>query len=311
MAFKYNEWKSFEKIFWTEMAVIILCSYLFYGGIQQLDYCSFKLNEKDYEIIEAKVLYSNEYPITLRRYGEALFVITQVQIYYVVDGRHYGKLLYTYADEKESETIKIAVNKNNPKKVKRCAPYSAWRDNFWSITLRMAVIIGIFEGVFLFRRLIRTKDKRKALQKVEEKQKEQEKQRRLETVEKQTQIKAFCSNPHEKSALAAQLENRINELDMTCSGDFAWCLAYLTGQEQFYSILLLEQDDTGDFRFIQETLRLREKGLPQGYYVIAKYAGYYLCGKADSPRVFSFSLSLGITNTQYATIYDYILDNLH
>ena len=106
-----------------------------------------------------------------------------------------------------------------------------------------------------------------------------------------------------KKEMTGQLECPINE-------DFIWCLEYLSNCEQISDILLIRKDVYGEYEFITQTLNLREHGLPVDFYVVAKSSQYFLCGRGDSPRLYLFSESLGITNTKYESIFDYIIEQL-
>lgn len=72
---------------------------------------------------------------------------------------------------------------------------------------------------------------------------------------------------------------------------------------------LLKGDETG-FAFETETIRLREKGLPHEYYLIDKNDSHYYCCRESSERLYAYSQILGITNTPYSDIYDYILEKI-
>lgn len=73
--------------------------------------------------------------------------------------------------------------------------------------------------------------------------------------------------------------------------------------EEKYPIGLFTDEESIDTK----TNELRECGLLEKYYVISEQEGYYICGCKETPRLFCFSTNLGITNTIYEDIYDYIL----
>lgn len=105
-------------------------------------------------------------------------------------------------------------------------------------------------------------------------------------------------------------EKLIAELETPIHEDFLWCLEHLAKAERIKSILLLEVDEKGEYSFVAETIKLREQKLPKEFYVIAKTENNFLCGTAESSRVYSFSNVLGVTNTQYASLYDYIIEQI-
>ena len=65
-----------------------------------------------------------------------------------------------------------------------------------------------------------------------------------------------------------------------------------------------------NFLFIKKTVELRQQGLPDEYCVIDEENGHYLCTRYGYKRIYCFSTNLGITNTTYEDVYDYILDKL-
>ena len=57
-----------------------------------------------------------------------------------------------------------------------------------------------------------------------------------------------------------------------------------------------------------ETTKARQYGLPEDYYVIAVKDTQWLCCTKEDERIYAFSKSLGLTHTNYSTLYDYIID---
>lgn len=311
MGLGYDKLIFCEKVFFVMSLSVILFMLCICGGMQQMSYCYYKINEEQYQIVEAVVMETNEIPVTFRGYEEPFVAITEMQISYIANNRNYVKKIYLYDDKKEYKTIVIAINKNNADKVKRCIPYTAIKDNYINIILRAGKVLGIAVSIFVLLNLFilyrRKKDNEQLLQNMNEKLRKDEEGKRTESFEKQELIKSYCSKNNAKILSNEKIMEIMKKLEIAFSDDYIWCLTNLAEQECFYPILLLEKKEGGEYEFERITLQLREQGLPHNYYIIAKNNGNYLCGCEKVSRIFCFSVSLGITNTQYATIYDYIL----
>lgn len=68
-------------------------------------------------------------------------------------------------------------------------------------------------------------------------------------------------------------------------------------------IILLNKD-----AFITQNKRAKECGLAQDYYVIAAKETHWLCCHAEEECIYSFSKTLGLTHTNYQSLYDYIIE---
>ncbi len=303
-----------EKLFLIIYLFMIILKIYMCGGMQQIDYYTYKIDQDGYQIVEATIIGINEKSITLRGYGIPYFTITKLEVCYKINGKSYIEGIYTYDDKKECKEIKLAVKKSNVKKVKRCIPYVLMKDNFIKALLQAMKIFGIAISMFILLNLFilyqKKQESEKALKNVNEKL-ERDKEREVdEKIKKQEMILSYCLNANRISLSRIRIDDAMKKLNIEFSDDFIWCLENLAGQECFFSILLFSQSEEG-YEFEQVTIQLRGKGLPYNYYVIARYGENYLCGNKESSRIFCFSQSLGITNTQYTTIYDYILKNVN
>lgn len=303
-----------EKLFLIIYLFMIVLKMYMCGGMQQIDYCAYKIHQDSYQIIEATVIGMNEIPITLRGYGLPYFTITKMEIFYEVNGKGYIGGIYTCDDKKECKGIKLAVKKDNVKKIKRCTPYVSVKDNFIKIVLQAMKIFGIVMSAFALLNLFilhrKKKESEKTLKNVNEKLERNKKAEVDEKNKKQELILSYCLNTNRIILSKVRIDDAMKKLNIEFSDDFIWCLENLAEQECFFSIFLFGQNEEG-YEFEQVTIQLRSKGLPYNYFVIARYGENYLCGNSESSRLFCFSQSLGITNTQYMTIYDYILKNVN
>lgn len=302
-----------EKLFLIIYLFMIILKIYMCGGMQQIDYYAYKINQDSYQVVEAAIIGMNEIPITLRGYGISYFTITKLEVFYEVNEKSYIEGIYTYDDMKAYKEIKLAVKKGNDKKVKRCIPYVSMKDNFIKIVLQAMKIFGIAMSVFVLLNLFilyqKKKESEKTLKNVNEKLERDKEREEDEKIKKQEMILSYCLNTNKITSSRVRIDHAMKKLNIEFSDDLIWCLENLAGQEFFCSILLFSQSEEG-YEFVQVTMQLRSKGLPCNYYVIARYGENYLCGNEESSRIFCFSQSLGITNTQYTTIYDYILKNV-
>ncbi|MCM1181021.1 MAG: SMI1/KNR4 family protein, partial [Clostridium sp.] len=129
-----------------------------------------------------------------------------------------------------------------------------------------------------------------------------------ETEKKQEIILKSHKNMQDSNLPVDDVAQTVMKYDIDFHEDFIWCLENLSGTCIANHILLLHINENQEYEFVAETMRQRQLGLPKPYYIIAKTDNNYLCGRADVGRVYCFSHALGITNTPYATIYDYIIE---
>ncbi len=86
-----------------------------------------------------------------------------------------------------------------------------------------------------------------------------------------------------------------------------WCIKKLSITNDF---LLCSVDLQRDSECLKHTIIARNNGLENNFYIIDIEDNNYFCCNDETERVYVFSKQLGITNTQYSDIYDYLLDKL-
>ena len=72
--------------------------------------------------------------------------------------------------------------------------------------------------------------------------------------------------------------------------------------------VILLKDENGKSACLKETEYLKQYGLPEDYYVIAVKESYWLCCCAKEECIYAFSITLGLTQTKYQSLYDYIIE---
>lgn len=282
---------------------VIILRIIFNGGIQQLEYYSYKMKQDRYIICQAVILDKEDISWYIGKLK--LVPNSKEKIEYEVDGEVYTKKVFSYPEYGVDEIIPIAVDADN--NIKRCIPYPIWNrpsDIINCVLFLVLFILGInvqniAEGIH------RVKN-RKIQKEIQKEQNNKQESDAYQITKKKLCIMSIvqgCEEVPFDKELVMKLDNPIHE-------DFIWCLKYLSKTNVADDILLLHMNTGGDYEFVAETIRLRQEGLPEQYYVITIADNNYLCGSADSHRVYCFSQSLGVTNTQYATIFDYVIEKI-
>lgn len=275
----------------------------------RMSYWKYINNIDNYMILDATVVAVKEERIC---YNDTIpvYKIYQVKLEYQINGYTFYKWTDLYSDYSEGDHLKIAVLNNDFYGVERMVPYklSKYAKRLYLKYIIFDVVLATILGIWW------ASDRRKQREALleynlkygEKTNFEQQAQKmREDIVSKREKILAFLGENKEILHDGKAVKSTIPVHE-----DFLWCLQYLAQVERMKDILLIDTDENGEYKYVVETRKLRQQGLPEQYYVIAIADDNYLCGSADSQRVYCFSQSLGITNTQYATIFDYIIEKL-
>lgn len=272
-----------------------------HGVIQSCGYFYFCVHKDSYVIVKAEIKEIKKYSLTYRKAD--IFGIKKALVSYQIGNELHEGYTIEYPEKEEGDTIAIAV-KNN--KIKRCEKYQFTDED--KILFRTILEILIFSYLFLF--IISQIDKlyrKKHIHQVENRTKKAERKKQhdmeLEIKKKQEQLLHICKGNVEKNLKKMEeIKDAMQRYEMQWNGEWLWCLTNIYPEEQF----LLGKEE-GEYKFIALTLDLKKQGMPMEYYVIGQEKDYVYCCKCDSMRVYAFSKSLGITNTPYADIYDYLI----
>jgi len=302
MRIEYDRLRLYEKAIFLALLLIFICRIFLYGGMQQLDYFDYLIHKNSYTCVNAMICGENTQSVEIAFIRGSFGFISEKSIQYEIDGIMHIGSTKMYNDYENNENIVIAINNNNPKKIKRCIPYKkeTTKDNVNPILISICISACIF---FIFNKLVllwrKYIDSKTSLTLLDEQVKKQE----TESLQKKEYILSLLKE-------VACNEELINKLEISVNDDFVWCLTKLSKTYVADNILLLNISENKEYEFVTETMKLRQQGLPKEYYVIAKVENNYLCGRADMDRLYCFSHALGITNTSYATIYDYIIEQI-
>lgn len=55
---------------------------------------------------------------------------------------------------------------------------------------------------------------------------------------------------------------------------------------------------------------MHEQGLSENYYVLAEQGEKYYCCCVENERIYMYSSGIGITQTKYGMLYDYIMEQM-
>lgn len=275
----------------------------------QMSYWKYKNNVDNYIIVDAAVVamkkiqiyYNDTFPV---------FKINKVKLEYQINEETFYLWTTVYSDYSEGNHLKIAVLNSDFYVVERMVPYklSKYAKQLYLKYIIFDVVLATILGIWW------ASDRRKQREALleynlkygEKTNFEQQAQKaREDIVDKREKILAFLGKNKETLHDGKAVKSTIPVHE-----DFLWCLQYLAQARRMEDILLIDTAENGEYKYVVETRKLRQQGLPEQYYVIAIADNNCLCGNANLGRVYCFSQSLGITNTPYATVYDYIMEQI-
>ncbi len=300
----YDILKIYKRVF----QIIYLCVLFFqicvYVFVPLRSYSKYFRDKNQYDIVQAKVEDEEKYPIGLSFLGE----ITKIQVSYEIGKIKYNSNLFFYSDGKLKNTMSVAVLKTDP--IVACLnslelPFSmSFYNHFFRLIVWYFLIMILFKTIeFILTKRIQCDDQ-KSFEFIRQKQEDYKKSMNEQIKLKRQKIlnQLFSENGEMNSI--TQIEQTCRKYNIKFNEEFMWCLLNLTTLQ--LGIIGIDSF-TGEESIGTKTNELRERGLPEKYYVISEQEGYYICGCKETPRLFCFSTNLGITNTIYEDIYDYIL----
>ena len=270
-----------------------------HGLIQSMEYARYRCNRSDYDIVSAQIIDIKKKDY-LRRRDMAALSLVKTRICYSIGEKNYTGYIYSYPEMLDKKVINVGVNNKNAEKVIRCEPYiftQKDKEIYMQYLMNTAMILLLFFFFNLFATKINERGKRK---------KEINEEHDCENASiKQNKILEYADSDIKRSETQCDLIKKTMENHgISCNSDCLWCLQHISCDKVMF--LKVEQD----FLFIKKTVELRQQGLPDEYCVIDQENGHYLCTRYGYKRIYCFSTNLGITNTTYEDVYDYILDKL-
>jgi hypothetical protein len=242
------------------------------------------------------------------RKGARLLGWEKTTVKYKIDDKTYYTDIYSYNDASVNDEIKIAVNNNNPSKVLRCVPYDISDSDITELLMGWipAFLLGMYWCVLY---ILRNKKKQKLHEQLSRNQ-EASQMDFNELSDKQLDILSLMNinrNDYNSSDYKSEFEKTKKELksilDINVNDELVWYIVWGRRNDTCKRKIEEYMNEVKNM-----TEQLMQKGLMYGYYYIDKCNEYFLVGKESSTRLYLFSYSLGITNTQYSSIYDYIIE---
>lgn len=294
--------KKGDKIFLIILGIeIIIFDMAQMGLLQNVEYYLYTRNERKYSVITANIQEMHE----IKRSGRySVFQWKWTDIIYEYENQNYSIAIHSYPELTDEKEIQIAVKRSEPQKVLRCIPYTLTKKDKIKIMVGLGFILCVIMAVVIKNKI---KEKRSEININLSQEKISKEDVERSQIERKKEYLFSCVKDVKEVACDEEL---IYKLGTSVNEDFIWCLKNLSKTCVADSILLLNISENKEYEFVAETIKLRQRGLPKQYYVIAKVENNYLCGRADMDRLYCFSYSLGITNTSYATIYDYIIEQI-
>ena len=272
------------------------------GGEQQFEYYLYRTHTKQYVIQNAQVCEQTD--VSFKLCNVNIIPITETIIAYEIGDKTYSKAVYSYSGiDNDNGIIPVAVKLQNNNCIVRCIPWTIENINRffgnWIILAGLLIALRKREKIIDLLRRRQRKNTEEILEN-ESISKSQMKKERVKR--KQTTL---LHNIARKEKISEECcREIIQQMQKACipyNEDWLWCLRFLSSDK-----IMFINESWEDLTFITETLKMREKGLPDDYWIIDRKDHYYICCRQGHERIYAFSTNLGITNTQYEDIYDYI-----
>ena len=281
----------------------LICLFITIIGCET-DYYKYRLCQDDYILSFGTITNIDEYLIEFR--GPGGFVIRRADISYKIKGIEYCAYDVSVAyNESKNDVVEIAIDRNDYSKVIRPC-FMSLSNGIIALDISSLIVIMYVIIKNLFKKYIR-KEKSRIIKKKEESEYVTS-QRDME-LKKERKQKVLLQHIKRQDALSEEycerIKQRMYDNRIPWNEDWLWCIRFLSSDK-----IMFINESWEDLTFITETLKMREKGLPDDYWIIDRKDHYYICCRQGHERIYAFSTNLGITNTQYEDIYDYIRDKL-
>lgn len=267
-----------------------------------LEYFYYKRNAEKYIVIDADVIESREVMVVPGLHG-SLISRRRNKVQYVIDGVEYTEKTYAYPDVEDPTRIKIAVNMDNPADVRRCIKWHWGKHARVLISIEIVVFV-VFTVIFLLAYYFQHKK-----EKVYKTKGEYEKSFANQVAEKQLYILEHMPQCKVTEDELQGLTEDFAGKGIKFNKGMLWMLLHY-GRSQEMSNIFNLLPLIWEGKYFDYIDKLYEQGLPENYYVLAEQDEKYYCCCADSERLYLFSRGVGITQTKYETIYNYIIEQI-
>ena len=211
----------------TFFVIIMIVRIFADGGIQQMEYLFYKLNQNQYQIVSAQIVQQED--IGSEVLGWSIIPIIETKVKYKLEDTEYSRIMYSYAEMKEVRIISIAVKLDDHTYTLRCTPWKIqnWKDiivNWGILVLLLIALINNERVMNLFRR--RQKKKTEQILVTEQRQKDQ-----LKDLEDQIKKEKLLAQLKRKKEINEETLGKVkimmSENNIHWNEDWFWCFRIL------------------------------------------------------------------------------------
>ena len=266
---------------------------------------NYQFNKEKYIVTDAEIVQIERYPVIDCLLGE----IVRTTVLYQIEDNVYTSQVYSLKEGKSGDRLRIAVKSSDYYKVSVCTLEPAiFKEVKYKIMMLLAIyivcIICFNILIYGMKRIIEKMDYR-TYEVLDAEKRYKQGIVQDEKKEKQQKILTKMKKVEIDKEIFYNFDTIQHLYNIAVNDDYIWCIVNIS-EHSLRNIGLLPLE--GENSVVSETTRLREMGLPTEYCVIGKRNNYF-CQGQNSSRVYCFSTNLGITNTTYEDVYDYILEN--
>lgn len=267
--------------------------------LPKFEYLNYRYNTEKYLIVDADVLESNEIILLPGKFAPLISYRKNI-LKYTIDNVDYTQKTYSYPEVKEKSQIKIAVKIGNNTNIKRCIEYHLEEKQKTHLYIEIITIV-LFIILFFLNNYFMHKKENKVI--YDEKNFDQQ------ILEKQLYILEHMRQSVRTEEELQKWLGFYNSKGIQFNSGTLWVLRKYGNAEEMRAILNMSPL-TDQEKYLDLLMSMYEQGFPEKYYVLAKYDENYYCCCKESEQLYMYSRGLGITHTKYATIYDYIIEQI-
>ena len=299
------------------IALIIYEMFLLYDYdiLPRISYWKYINNSDNYIELDATVVaereewvcYLNTFP---------MYKIFQVKLEYQINGYTFHHWTVLYSDYSEGDYFKIAVSEDNFYDIERLIPHrtSKYAKRLYFKYILFDVVLAILLGIWW------VSDKKKQREMLLEynlkhgeitRFAQQEKKEKDNIILMKEKILEYVHKNIENSEDHTNIDlSKYQNNDIHLNQGSLWYITKVSCYDITSTRLFLTKCNNGEYEAISKTLELRKNGLPEDYYVVDTADTFYYCCRESSERLYAYSKAVGVTNTKYASIYDYIVEQI-
>lgn len=300
------------------LAVLLLIEVLAIYNLtlkRMISFKNYKINSENYILLNAKIKEKKERIILYENI--LIFKIPMVKIEYQINKNTFCEWINYNFDCSQNDIIEVAVKKDNYSTIIPVIPHylSKYEKSLYFKFFLVNIVVFLVIYIFFQREKKKKIESDKEYYKQSRIKTRYEEVREFNTIDKMKKkemlIGIICKNMSLKDTiLINDIKKLYREENIKLNLESIWYLDIIESYKAYSSLLYLSIINDNSVLSIDITTDLWGQGLPREYYVIDVADNNYYCCKEDSERVYVYSRSIGITNTQYPDLFDYILAKL-